>query len=119
VLSPPGTHGGVTPVAGRYAKRGSMITLAEAKSALGDVEVLTLCNDYAAAAKSLNMGKPLSETTPRSDLRREIRQMAANLSQAHAKKRQSNPLPTSLHQQQQPTSTGSIRPVTAAPALKW
>ena len=120
VLSPPGTHAGVTPVASRYAKRGTMITLAEAKAALGDVEVLTLSNDWGAAAKSLNMGKPLSETTPRSDLRREIRQLAANVAMAHAKKRQSASHLTPQHHQQPSTSTAALRSVpAAAPALKW
>lgn len=77
--------GGVIPVVSRYAKRGAMITLAEAKQALGNIELHTLCNDWTAAAQSLNLGKPLAQTAARSELRREIQQLASRLAAEHVK----------------------------------
>jgi pilus assembly protein CpaE len=81
-----GRGGGVViPIVSRYAKRGAMITLAEAKQALGNIELATLCNDYTAAAQSLNLGKPLAQTAARSELRREIQQLASRLAAAYMK----------------------------------
>jgi hypothetical protein len=62
-----------------------MITLAEAKQALGNIELQTLCNDWTAASQSLNLGKPLAQTAARSDLRREFQQLASRLAAAHVK----------------------------------
>jgi Flp pilus assembly CpaE family ATPase len=75
----------VIPIVSRYAKRGAMITLAEAKQALGNLELQTLCNDWTAASQSLNLGKPLAQTAARSDLRREIQQLASRLASVHMK----------------------------------
>jgi pilus assembly protein CpaE len=83
--SAPGSGGMVIPIVSRYAKRGAMISLAEAKQALGNIELQTLCNDWTAAAQSLNLGKPLAQTAARSDLRREIQQLAGRLAAAHVK----------------------------------
>jgi MinD-like ATPase involved in chromosome partitioning or flagellar assembly len=62
-----------------------MITFDEAKRALGGFELGVLPNDFPAAAQSLNLGKPLSQCAPKSELRREIQQLAAKLTAAHAR----------------------------------
>jgi pilus assembly protein CpaE len=80
-----GATGSVIPIISRYAKRGAMITLAEAKQALGNIELQTLCNDWTAASQSLNLGKPLAQTAARSELRREIQQLASRLASVHMK----------------------------------
>ncbi len=83
--TPGGRTGGITPVVTRYNKRAAMITLAEAREALGHSELATLPDDYSAAGKSLNLGKLLADVAPRSDLRREIQQLAARLAALHLK----------------------------------
>jgi Flp pilus assembly CpaE family ATPase len=83
--SAPGAGGSVIPIVSRYAKRGTMITLAEAKQALGNIELRTLCNDWTAASQSLNLGKPLAQTAAKSELRREIQQLAGRLASVHMK----------------------------------
>jgi pilus assembly protein CpaE len=80
-----GAAGSVIPIVSRYAKRGAMITLAEAKQALGNIELQTLPNDWTAASQSLNLGKPLAQTAARSELRREIQQLASRLASVHMK----------------------------------
>jgi pilus assembly protein CpaE len=77
--------GSVIPIVSRYAKRGAMITLAEARQALGNIELQTLSNDWTAAAQSLNLGKPLAQTAARSDLRRDVQQLASRLASVHMK----------------------------------
>jgi pilus assembly protein CpaE len=90
-LAPAGTNVGTTtrgsifPVVSRYSRRGAMITFDEAKRALGGFELGVLPNDFPAAAQSLNLGKPLAQCAPKSELRREIQQLAAKLTAAHAR----------------------------------
>jgi pilus assembly protein CpaE len=72
----------IVPVANRYHKRRSMISLGEASRALGDMHVGTLSNDYQSAVASANFGQPLAQHAPRSSLRREIRSLAASVQQA-------------------------------------
>jgi Flp pilus assembly CpaE family ATPase len=84
VSSLPGGKGSVVPIVTRYAKRTAMVTLAEARQALGNIELATLCNDYHAAGQSLSHGKPLAQVSARSDIRKEILQIAGWLLAAHA-----------------------------------
>jgi hypothetical protein len=60
---------GSCPVAARYSRRGTRITLDEARQALGGFELATLPNDYPSASEALNLGKPLAQVAPRSELR--------------------------------------------------
>lgn len=73
----------IVPVANRYRKRRSMLSLDEAQRALGEIGIGTLSNDYRNAIASVNYGQPLAEHAPRSSLRREIRSLAASVQQAH------------------------------------
>ncbi len=69
-------------IATRYRKRGLTISLDEAKRALGlkDEQTLgMLSNDFAAVTEAANLGKPLSQTSPRSDYRRDVQKLAGTL----------------------------------------
>lgn len=67
----------VVPVFTRYRRRGPMITLDEAVQALGAAaDATTVANDFPAVIEALNLGKPLYEVAGRSDVRRDIRQLA-------------------------------------------
>jgi pilus assembly protein CpaE len=85
-------------IAMRYRRRGLAITLDEAKQTLGlkGSQILsTLSNDFAAVTDAVNLGKPLSQTAPRSDYRREVQKLAgtiAGLKQVVAISRSGNTL---------------------------
>lgn len=74
------------PVISRYRKRTAMVPLDEAKKALGREQVTCISNDYSAASESINLGKLLAQTAPRSDLRKDVQQLAADLSKRHTMK---------------------------------
>jgi pilus assembly protein CpaE len=82
-------RGGVTgesivPVAVRYRKRGSMIGLEEACKVLERPSIPWISNDYRSAVESINFGKPLAASVPRSSLRQEIRELAQEIQEAYA-----------------------------------
>jgi len=84
-LSRSGAGGAVRVLIGRYAKRRQLIALPEAREALGlaaGQPLGLLNNDYAAASKAVNFGKPLAEVARMSVLRRDIKALAAELSKA-------------------------------------
>lgn len=66
------------PIASRYARRVPMVELEEARRALGP-SLQTLTSDFRVAVESLNFGKLLAESAPRSVLRREIARLAQHL----------------------------------------
>jgi pilus assembly protein CpaE len=66
----------VLVVVNRYRKRGTMITLDEAQKALEDVSLHRLSNDYEATLRAMNLGQTLSQAAPRSDLRKDLRELA-------------------------------------------
>jgi len=68
------------PIMNRYCKRRQMITFEEAQKALGGMPLGWLSNDYRSAIRGINYGKPLAHAAPRSALRRELRQLAAEIS---------------------------------------
>lgn len=70
-------------VINRYRKRGSAIELEEARKALNDAPMMQLSNDFRAASDSANLGKPLSVSASRSQLRRDIRQLAQSVVSAN------------------------------------
>ncbi|HSU69763.1 MAG TPA: hypothetical protein VLJ39_22960 [Tepidisphaeraceae bacterium] len=66
-------------VAGRYRKRGPLVTHMEAARALGladPASLGTLSNDFAAVTGAVNLGKPLAAVAPRSDFRRDLQNLA-------------------------------------------
>ncbi|MHC4441595.1 MAG: AAA family ATPase [Planctomycetota bacterium] len=77
------------PLVNRYHKRRTMITLSEAQKALhmNGTSLRYMSNDYRGAISSLNYGRTLAQTAPRSAFRREIKQLAEEI--AKAQKRQS------------------------------
>ena len=69
-------------VVNRYKRRSSFITIEEARTAMGlDESVTMTCfsNDYAAANGAVNLGKPLSQHSPRSDFRRDMQRLATRI----------------------------------------
>jgi pilus assembly protein CpaE len=69
----------VFPLANRHRKRKSMVSLKEAETALGGVTLEHVGNDFRAAIRGLNYGKPLSDAAPRSVLRRDLRRLVGRL----------------------------------------
>lgn len=69
----------IVAVANRYRRKNPMLSLEDAQKALSGWNVLPVSNDYLNALKSINLGQPLSEAAPRSDLRRDIQGLAARL----------------------------------------
>ena len=66
-------------VVNRYRKRGSMITFEEAQKALEGASLYRLSNDYEATLRAMNLGQTLSQAAPRSDLRKDLRELAAQV----------------------------------------
>ncbi len=71
-------------LANRYRRRHSMITFKEAQNAFGDIPLGHISNDFQGASRCINYGQPLAQAAPRSALRRDIRQLAIELSEAHS-----------------------------------
>ncbi|CAN5421993.1 hypothetical protein BH10PLA1_BH10PLA1_06860 [soil metagenome] len=72
----------VMVVATRYHKRRLAISLDEARKALGlndSQQLHTLANDYDAVTAAVNLGKPLAQAAPRSDIRRDLQKLAGTL----------------------------------------
>jgi pilus assembly protein CpaE len=73
---------GVRLVVCRYHRRKMLISLEEARNALGlapTKSLETLSNDYQTITSAVNLGKPLALAAPRSDFRREILKIATGL----------------------------------------
>ncbi len=69
----------VRMVINRYSPRRTMVELQEARQALGQNHLHTVCNDFGTAVKALNLGKPLAEAAPTSALRKDIRALSVTL----------------------------------------
>jgi pilus assembly protein CpaE len=72
-------------VVNRYRKRGSYISLEEAREAMkldASTELTCLSNDFQAACGAVNLGKPLAQYAPRSDFRRDLQKLAAKIAAA-------------------------------------
>ena len=74
----------VLALVNRYRKRVSPITLADAERALDGLTIRCMSNDYRSAIDSLNFGRLLDQVAPRSVLRRELKQLAAEIVMAEA-----------------------------------
>lgn len=69
----------IYPVLNRYKKRGEMVSIEEAKNALGGLKITCMANDYSSAVKGINFGKPLSKSAPRSALRKDLRDLVERI----------------------------------------
>jgi MinD-like ATPase involved in chromosome partitioning or flagellar assembly len=61
-----------------------MIGLEEACKVLERPSIPWISNDYRSAVESINFGKPLAASVPRSSLRQEIRELAQEIQEAYA-----------------------------------
>jgi len=64
-------------VVNRFRKRGSVITYEEARKALEGMPIHRLGNDFEGALRAINLGQTLSQAAPRSELRRDLKELAA------------------------------------------
>lgn len=69
----------ILPLANRYRKRGSMLSMEEIRQALGDLPIEQAANDYKSAMKGVNYGQPLAEVAPRSLLRKDLRRIVVRI----------------------------------------
>lgn len=72
----------IMPLVSRYRGRREMISMDDAKRAIGAMQIGSLSNDYKGVLASNNFGKPLAENAPRSVLRHDIQTLAKTLQQA-------------------------------------
>jgi pilus assembly protein CpaE len=66
----------ILPLVSRYRGRREMITMEDAQQAIGCLRLAPLSNDYKGVLSSINYGKLLAETSPRSALRADIQNLA-------------------------------------------
>ena len=66
----------ILPVANRWVKRSRMLSLEDAREALGGVEVAQIVNDFENVMRSINYGQPLSVVAPRSPVRSDLARLA-------------------------------------------
>ena len=66
------------PVANRITTRGrhELLSLDDAREALGGVGVHSIANDYEGAIRSVNYGRPIEAVAPRSPMRKDLTQLA-------------------------------------------
>lgn len=72
----------VACVFSRHRAKHGLLSVGEAKHALGDVPVHLIRNDYGSTIKSIDLGKPLAEVAPRSAARKDILALADHVRQA-------------------------------------
>lgn len=70
------------PIVNRYRGRREMISIEDAKRAIGCESIGYLNNDYKGVISSINFGKPLYSAAPRSPLRIDIQNLARSLQPA-------------------------------------
>lgn len=66
-------------VINRYRSRHSLLSLDEARRALGGGELIVVKNDFSNATESINMGQPLAHCAPRCNARKDIMGLAERL----------------------------------------
>jgi pilus assembly protein CpaE len=71
----------VKPIVNRYRKRHQMISMEDAQEVLNGLPVGRLCNDFPSAIRGINYGKPLARAAPRSSLRKDLIQLAREVSE--------------------------------------
>lgn len=72
----------IMPIANRYRRRYSMVSVDDARRALREDNIRVLSNDFASAQTAQNYGQPLAQCAPRSALRRDMRSLAVELMKA-------------------------------------
>jgi pilus assembly protein CpaE len=72
----------IMPLVSRFRGRREMISMDDAKRAIGSTQIGYLSNDYKGVLASNNFGKPLAENAPRSPLRYDIQNLAKTLQNA-------------------------------------
>lgn len=67
----------ILPVANRIPTRGhgKLLSLDDARDALGGVHVHPVANDYESAIRSVNYGQPLAKVAPKSPMRRDLKEL--------------------------------------------
>jgi pilus assembly protein CpaE len=65
----------IFPVVTRYHKRHCMLQLSDVQDAFKEVKLLQVRNDWDAASRSINLGRPLSQVAPRSHIRRDVQEV--------------------------------------------
>jgi pilus assembly protein CpaE len=70
------TPGSIRHVINRYRSKHSLLSLDEAKRALGECDLQVIKNDFSSATESINMGQPLAQCAPRCGTRRDIQRLA-------------------------------------------
>jgi len=71
----------IKPILNRYCKRHQMINIEDAQEVLNGIPLRRVCNDFSGAVRGINYGKPLAHAAPRSSLRRELVQLAREVSE--------------------------------------
>ena len=69
-------------VVNRYRRWGEVISIQEAQRALHGVEPRRIRNDFRSATRGINFGQFLDEVAPRSPLRRDVRDLAVDITKA-------------------------------------
>ena len=72
----------IMPLVSRYRGRREMISMDDAKRAIGSTQIGYLNNDYKGVLASNNFGKPMAENAPRSALRLDLQNLAKTLQNA-------------------------------------
>jgi pilus assembly protein CpaE len=65
----------ILPVANRYRKRSPMLSLEDARDALGGISIGRVSNDFSSVVRSINYGQPVAKVAPRSALRNDIHEL--------------------------------------------
>jgi pilus assembly protein CpaE len=65
----------ILPVANRWVKRTKMLSLADAREALGGSDPFPIGNDFESVMRSINYGQPLAKVAPRSPVRRDFERL--------------------------------------------
>lgn len=76
----------IKPILNRYRKRREIVSVEEVQKALGGVAPICLSNDYVAAINGNNYGNFLSNSAPRSALRKDVMELASLLSSVDEKR---------------------------------
>ncbi len=76
----------IKPILNRYRKRREIVSVEEVQKALGGVAPICLSNDYIAAINGNNYGNFLSNSAPRSALRKDLMELASMFSSAEEKR---------------------------------
>ncbi len=76
----------IKPILNRYRKRREIVSVEEVQKALGGVAPICLSNDYIAASNGNNYGNFLSNSAPRSALRKDVMELASMFSSAEEKR---------------------------------